>query len=266
MDETPSIPPVILTLSGHDPVGGAGIQADIEAIVSQGCHPTSIITCLTVQDTCNVKRVMPIADYLLLQQAEALQSDIPIAAIKVGLLGSVDVVLAVEHIIQQFPNVPVILDPILAAGGGAALSNTDLINAICEHLLPLTTLVTPNLPELQRLAPKCVDTDEQALCLLAQGAAYVLVTGTHGDTQKVENVLYGDGKRLRTWSWERLPETYHGSGCTLAATCAANLAKGQDIATAVGTAQAYTWGSLQAGRKVGHCQWLPNRLYWANAC
>jgi hydroxymethylpyrimidine/phosphomethylpyrimidine kinase len=137
---------------------------------------------------------------------------------------------------------------------------------VCEHLLPLTTLVTPNLPELQRLAPKCADIDEQALCLLAQGAAYVLVTGTHGDTQKVENVLYGDGKRLRTWSWERLPETYHGSGCTLAATCAANLAKGQDIFTAVGTAQAYTWGSLQAGRKVGHCQWLPNRLYWANAC
>jgi hydroxymethylpyrimidine/phosphomethylpyrimidine kinase len=254
--------PVVITLSGHDPVGGAGIQADIEAISSQGCHPATVITCLTVQDTCNVQRIDPIADYLIEQQAEALLADLPVAAFKIGLLGSVAVVQAVHRILLQAPDVPVILDPILAAGGGKELSNDELVDAIREYLLPLTTLLTPNIPEAARLASSGTTAAEQALSLLAQGCEYVLLTGTHADTEQVENVLYGDAKRLRTWTWERLPETYHGSGCTLASTCAANLAKGMDIVKAVGTAQAYTWGSLQAGRKVGRGQWLPNRFYW----
>jgi hydroxymethylpyrimidine/phosphomethylpyrimidine kinase len=256
--------PVVITLSGHDPVGGAGIQADIEAISSQGCHPATVITCLTVQDTCNVQRIEPVADYLIEQQAEALLADLTVAAFKIGLLGSVAVVQAVHRILLQAPDVPVILDPILAAGGGKELSNDKLVDAIREYLLPLTTLLTPNVPEAARLATSGTSPEEQALSLLSQGCEYVLLTGTHADTEQVENVLYGDAKRLRTWSWERLPETYHGSGCTLASTCAANLAKGMDMVKAVGTAQAYTWGSLQAGRKIGRGQWIPNRFYWCH--
>lgn len=254
--------PVVMTLAGHDPCGGAGIQADIEAIASQGCHPVAVITCLTVQDTRNVQRIEPVADYLIEQQAEALLADMPVAAFKIGLLGSVAVVEAVHRILLQAPDVPVILDPILAAGGGRSLSSDILVEAVREYLLPLTTLLTPNVPEAQRLAVRGEALDEQAFSLLDQGCEYVLLTGTHAETERVENALYGGGKRLRTWLWERLPETYHGSGCTLASACAANLAKGMDITKAAAAAQAYTWGSLQAGRKIGRGQWIPDRFYW----
>lgn len=254
--------PVIMTLAGHDPTGGAGIQADSEAIASQGCHAVSVITCLTVQDTCNVQRIEPLADYLIEQQAEALLADMPIAAFKIGLLGSVDVVQAVHRILLQAPDVPVILDPVLAAGGGKGFANEQLLGAIREYLLPLTTLLTPNVPETTQLAVRGATLDEQAFSLLDQGCEYVLLTGTHAETERVENALYGDGKRLRTWLWERLPETYHGSGCTLASACAANLAKGMEMSKAVAAAQAYTWGSLQAGRKLGRGQWMPDRFYW----
>lgn len=254
--------PVVMVLAGHDPSGGAGIQADMEAIASQGGHAVSVITCLTVQDTCNVQRIEPVVDYLIEQQAEALLADMPIAAIKIGLLGSIPAVQAVHRILLQAPDVPVILDPILAAGGGKSLSSDLLLEAIREYLLPLTTLLTPNVPEAAQLAIHGDTLDAYALSLLDQGCSHVLLTGTHADTAQVENALYGEGKRLRTWTWERLPETYHGSGCTLASACAVNLAKGMDMVKAVATAQAYTWGSLQAGRKIGRGQWLPNRFYW----
>ncbi|WP_443977767.1 bifunctional hydroxymethylpyrimidine kinase/phosphomethylpyrimidine kinase [Thiothrix lacustris] len=257
--------PVVMTLAGHDPSGGAGIQADIEAIASQGCHPVTVITCLTVQDTCNVQRIEPLADYLIEQQAETLLADMPIAAFKIGLLGSVDVVQAVHRILLQAPDVPVILDPVLAAGGGKGFTSDELLGAIREYLLPLATLLTPNVPEAAQLAVRGETQDEHAFSLMDQGCEYVLLTGTHAQTERVENALYGDGKRLRTWLWERLPETYHGSGCTLASACAANLAKGMEVSKAVAAAQAYTWGSLQAAHKLGRGQWLPNRLYWRQA-
>lgn len=258
----PTSLPIVMTLAGHDPTSGAGIIADSEAISSQGCYPVSVITCLTVQDTYNVQRIEPVASDLIEQQAAALLADMPIAAVKIGLLGSLGAVAAVRRILLQAPAVPVILDPILAAGGGKGLATQPLVEAIRADLLPLTTLLTPNVPEAARLALHGNDTEAHALSLLEQGCQHVLLTGTHAATERVENALYGESKRLRTWTWERLPETYHGSGCTLAATCAANLAKGMDISKAVAAAQAYTWGSLQAGRNLGGGQWLPNRFYW----
>lgn len=254
--------PVVMTLAGHDPCGGAGIQADIEAIASQGCHPVSVITCLTVQDTRNVQRIEPIADYLIQQQAETLLADLPVAAIKIGLLGSPAVVQAVSAVLEQAGDIPVVLDPVLAAGGGLALADGDLLTAIRTYLLPHTTLLTPNVPEAQQLALAGESADAQALSLLEQGCRNVLLTGTHAATEQVENVLYAAGKRQRTWNWERLPQTYHGSGCTLAAACAANLGKGMAVEKAVAAAQAYAWGSLEAGRPLGRGQWLPDRFYW----
>lgn len=263
-EQKPGKLPVVIALGGHDPSGGAGIQADIEAILSNGCHPATVVTCLTVQDTRQVQRIIPLADYLIEQQAETLLADLPVAAFKIGLLGSVEVVQAVHRILLQAPDVPVVLDPVLAAGGGGAeLATLAVVDAIQEYLLPLTTLLTPNVPEAAQLALSGQTGEEQARSLLAQGCEYVLLTGTHADTARVENSLYGNNQCLRTWTWERLPETYHGSGCTLAAACAAQLAQGVDIARAVGSAQAYTWNSLQAARPLGQGQWLPARLYWS---
>ncbi len=257
--------PVVMTLAGHDPSGGAGIMADSEAVISQGCRPVSVITCLTVQDTVRVKQVQAVSPALIEQQAKALLADLPVAAIKVGLLADVETILAVKQLLVAVPDIPVILDPVLASGAGDEFATQAMVQAIREHLLPLTTLVTPNIPEAAVLAGKGASQDEHAQALMAYGCRYVLLTGTHSASERVENILYGQGKRIRTWNWERLPETYHGSGCTLAAACAANLAKDLPIITAVGTAQAYTWGSLQAGYPLGKGQWLPNRFYWTRS-
>lgn len=256
-----------MTLAGHDPTGGAGIQADSEAISSQGCHAVSVITCLTVQDTHNVQRIIPVAEDVMRQAAETVLADMSVAAFKIGLLGSLEAIAVVRDVLLAHPDVSVVLDPVLAAGGGTDLSSDDIIAAIREQLLPLVTLLTPNVPEAAKLAGRGDDGDAQAVALLQQGCEYVLLTGTHADTERVENALFGgDGKgaqrRLRTWTWERLPHDYHGSGCTLAAACAGQLARGVAMEKAVAAAQAYAWGSLEAAQALGQGQRIPGRFYW----
>ena len=144
--------PIVLALSGHDPTGGAGVQADIEAISAQGCYATSAITCLTVQDTSNVHRLEPVSADLLLAQASALLADLPVSVIKVGLIGNATNAAVIAGLLADWPRIPVVLDPVLSAGGGADLSGDRLIQVMCEQLLQLTTLLTPNRAEARRLS------------------------------------------------------------------------------------------------------------------
>lgn len=255
--------PVVMAISGHDPVGGAGVSADIEAIGSQGCHAASVITCITVQDTHDVYRVEPLPDYLILQQAEALLPDMNIAAIKIGLLHTVEAVKAVRTLIREAPqNIPIVLDPSLSVGIGRQ-GSPEVEQAIRTELLPLVTLLTLNHAELARLSQRPdASTQEQAQALLPYGCKAVLVTGTDNHTPQLDNILFEQGELSRVWSWERLPHHYSGSGCTLTAACAAQLAKGTDLMKALMTAQAYTWGALEAGRAIGQGYRIPNRLYW----
>lgn len=255
--------PVVMAISGHDPVGGAGVSADIEAIGSQGCHAASVITCITVQDTHDVYRVEPLPDYLILQQAEALLPDMAIAAIKIGLLHTVEAVKAVRTLIREAPqNIPIVLDPSLSIGIGRQ-GNTEVEQALRTELLSLVTLLTLNNHELARLAQLPEGSaQDQAKALLPYGCKAILVTGTNAPTEQLENTLYQEGELIKVWSWERLPHHYSGSGCTLTAACAAQLAKGADLMKALMTAQAYTWGSLEAGRAIGQGYRIPNRLYW----
>ena len=140
--------PVVLCFSGHDPSGGAGIQADIETLVSHGCHPASVITCLTVQNTQDVYKLLPLSASDILEQTQCLLEDLPIAAIKIGLLGSLDALEAVETVLKQLPNTPTVLDPVLASGAtGTPLVDQNLLHAIRTRLLPYITLVTPNRSE-----------------------------------------------------------------------------------------------------------------------
>lgn len=252
-------PPVVLCLSGHDPSGGAGVQADIQTLSLLGCHPCSVITALTAQDTRDVRAIMPQQEGDFLAQARLILDDLPVAAIKIGLLGSAGIASAVCEILNAAPGIPVVLDPILAAGGGKVLAREDLIEVLKTRLLPLTTVLTPNTVEARCLAGTGENLDHCATELSRLGCAHVLITGTHDPGEAVVNRWYGP-QGMRAYRWERLPHSYHGSGCTLASALAGFLAQGLEMEAAVQEAQRFTWQALQAGFALGSGQHLPNRL------
>ncbi len=255
--------PAVMAFSGNDPTGGAGIQADIEALASMGCHAAPVITSLTIQDTQDIQGYVPIDASLLVQQARAVLEDMPIAAFKIGMLGSVEVIEAVHTILTDYADIPVVLDPVLVAGGGSEIADEEMIDAITSLLLPQTTILTPNSIEARILAHESDSLDACAQELLELGCDYVLVTGTHEATTEVTNTLYGNRRKLESFTWDRLPETYHGSGCTLASAIAGLIAQGMEPFTATHEAQEYTWESLRAGYRLGMGQHLPNRFFWA---
>jgi hydroxymethylpyrimidine/phosphomethylpyrimidine kinase len=250
--------PVVLCLSGHDPSGGAGIQADIEAVRAQGAHPATVITALTVQDSRNAYAVVPLDPQEMLAQAELLLEDLPVAAIKLGMLGSAGHAVALASLLRRHPALPLVFDPVLRAGGGAALADQALVDAMLEQLLPLTFVLTPNAAEARALAHAGSDGD-CARWLLSRGARHVLVTGGDEPGDDVCNHLYGPAA-TRSWRWPRLPHRYHGSGCTLAAALAARLALGMDVEAAADAAQTYTWQTLAAAYAPGRGQHFPRRL------
>lgn len=255
--------PVVVCFSGLDSTGGAGLQADIESIASMGCHAAPIATALTVQDTNAVIDYTPVEATLLIQQARAVLEDMPVSAIKIGMLGDTTIIEAIHTILLDYPDIPVILDPVLAGGGGGKLSHDDVINALQSLLLPQTTVLTPNSVEARVLAPEADDLEACGQALLDAGCEFVLITGTHEQAQHVENRLFGNRRLLETFTWERLPHNYHGSGCTLAATIAGLLAQGLEPFTAIHEAQEYTWEALRNGYRIGMGQLIPNRLFWA---
>jgi hydroxymethylpyrimidine/phosphomethylpyrimidine kinase len=263
----PSPPPAVLTFAATDPTSGAGLQADLLALASMGCHPLSVVTAITVQDTAGVESFMPLDPDWVADQARCVLEDMPVAAFKMGLLGSTDIVTVVAEIVSDYPDVPLVVDPVLSSGRGDEFASDEMVSAIRELLVPQSTVITPNIPELRRLAQAEEDEDsglaEYAQRLLDTGCEYVLVTGTHDSTIEVINSLYHRGGVLRSDSWQRLPGSYHGSGCTLAAALAANLARGLEIGDAVYEAQDYTWHALAAGFRLGMGQHLPDRLFWA---
>lgn len=251
-------PPCILCIGGHDPTGGAGIQADIETVTALGGQAVSLVTALTAQDTHDVASLLPTPADFFAAAAERLLRDIAPDAIKIGLIGSAALIPPLVQILRSFPG-PVVLDPVLAAGGGFDLGAARLLEAVRDQLLPLVTLTTPNRAEARRLAEND-DAAVAAQTLLRCGADAVLLTGADEATgEVVTNHLYlGDGNP-RAFRWPRLPQRYHGSGCTLASACATCLALGDDMATAVDRAQAFTAGALQAAIQPGGGQWLPWR-------
>lgn len=263
------IPPIVLCFAATDPSGGAGLQADVLTIASMGCHPLSVVTAITVQDTGGVDDVLPIDSEWVADQARAVLEDMPVAAFKIGLLGSVENIAAIAEVISDYPDIPLVFDPILASGRGDELTNEDMLDAMCELLLPQTTILTPNSIEARRLIQD-EDNDEDnpdlAECakrIIQMGCEYVLVTGTHEHTPKVVNTLYGARGMVRSDSWARLPGIYHGSGCTLSSAIAALLANGLPMEEAVKEAQEYTWQALQFGFRPGMGQHIPDRLFWA---
>ena len=262
-------PPIVLSFAASDSTGGAGIQADILTLASMGCHALSVVTAITVQDTAGVDDVMALDPEWVADQARAVLEDMPVHVFKIGLLGSVEIITAIAEVVSDYPNIPLVLDPVLASGRGDELTSDEMVAAMRELLLPQATIITPNSIEARRLAQDDDDDSEMphlsqcAARLLHMGCEYVLITGTHENTSQVVNNLYGTSGVVRTDSWDRLPGSYHGSGCTLASAIAASLANGLPLAEGVYEAQEYTWQSLKAGFRPGMGQYLPDRLFWA---
>lgn len=241
--------PVVLVFSGLDPSGGAGVTADVEAIAANGAHALPIVTALTVQDQNRVHEVCGVDAALILRQAEALAAAIDIGAVKIGIPGSLANAAAIAAFIarlrQRHPQLPVVLDPVLASGHGDRLAGDggDARSAVAM-LLALATIVTPNLGE--------------AAAIDTSACPHVLVTGGHGAGPEVVN-RWTCGERQREWRWPRLAGQFHGSGCTLAAAIAARLARGEQMEAALDAAQAYVHATLANAFSVGPGQSIPHR-------
>jgi hydroxymethylpyrimidine/phosphomethylpyrimidine kinase len=261
------LPPIVLAFAATDPSGGAGLQADVMTLASMGCHPLSVVTAATIQDTMGVEDVMALEAEWVADQARCVLEDMPVAAFKIGFVGSIENIAAIAEVVSDYPEIPLVLDPVLASGRGDELATDEMISALRELLVPQTTIITPNSIEARRLAQEDGEDDiELAECarrLLATGCEYVLITGTHENTPQVINTLYGQEGVVRSDSWERLPGSYHGSGCTLASAIAATIANGLSISDAVKDAQEYTWQTLKAAFRPGMGQRIPDRLFWA---
>jgi len=263
-------PPSVLTFAGTDPSSGAGLQADILTFASIGCHPLSVVTAITAQDTVGVDGVLAMDPDWVNDQARAILEDVQVSAFKLGLLGSVENIAVIAEIMADYPDIPLLIDPILTSGRGDDLSNDEMMEAMVELLFPQATLITPNSLEARRFAfadeaeeVGLTSLDESAARLLAMGSEYVLITGTHERTAEVTNTLYGEDKLIKAYKWERLPGSYHGSGCTLTSAIAACMAHGLSIEDAVLEAQEYTWQTLKNGFRPGMGQYIPDRMFWA---
>ena len=256
--------PVVMVFAGNDPSGGAGMAADTEALASMGAQVAPVITALTVQDTRNVQDFQAVEADWVISQARAVLEDMPVACFKLGMLGSLANIEAVHTILHDYPDIPVVADPVLFAGGGGTLAEDDVPDALRSLILPLTTLLTPNAPEARALAREADTLDACAQELLAEGCEAVLITGADEPTPDVINSLFANGRLLERWQWPRLDESFHGSGCTLASAIAGLLAQGSDLQSAVAEAQDYVQEALVQGYRPGLGQHIPYRLFWAD--
>ena len=259
----PSSPPIVLAFAASDPTGGAGLQADLLTLASLGCHPLSVLTGLTVQDTNGVESLHAIEPAWIAGQARRVLEDIPVAAFKLGVLGSAANARIIATILGEHPGIPVVLDPVLASGRGDPLADEEIVQVLRAALLARTAVLTPNSVEARclSLAGRDASLPDCARELTKLGCKFVLVTGTHEPGTQVTNTLYDARGMVREDHWQRLPGSYHGSGCTLASAIAALIARGLDVENAVQAAQHYTWQALAAGFRPGRGQHLPDRFF-----
>ena len=253
--------PTVLCFSGLDPSGGAGLQADIEAIGQSGAHAAIACTALTVQNSQQVFGFTATPKDLLLAQANAVVQDLPITCVKSGMLGTTDNIAGLAVFLREHPNYLYVLDPVLVANSGGSLGNQETLVKAFVELIPLATLITPNTVELRALTGE-QDLEQAAQKLFAMGAQAVLVKGGHEDTPDfIRNALYIKGELISESQCPRLDGEYHGSGCSLASYIAGRLALGDDLKVAVHHAEVWLFGALtSAETPVPNGQKIPKRF------
>lgn len=251
----------VLCFSGLDPSGGAGLQADIEAIGQSGAHAAIACTALTIQNSQQVFGFEATSTNLLMAQANAVVNDLPIRCVKSGMLGTVDNILALNSFLKNNSEYLYVLDPVLVANSGGSLGNPqDLAKAFLK-LLPLCTLITPNTVEL-KLLTNCDNIEVAVQKLYALGANAILVKGGHEPTPNyIENTLYIQGQQVSKTQCARLEGEFHGSGCSLASFIAGRLAQGDHITQAVHHAEVWLFNTLSnADSPIENGQKIPRRF------
>lgn len=252
--------PSVLIFSGSDPSGGAGLQADLQAVSALGAHPLTVITALTVQDNDRVFDVQPVPASIVKQQTLALINKIDIAAVKIGIVGNranADAIATILHELKRRkPGLQVVLDPVLASGHGDALSKENAVEAVAP-LFGVATVLTPNLPEAASICGGEKNPDRQVETLLRY-CEHLLIKGGHGSGQQIVNRWFTNGA-TQVWTWPRIAGSFHGTGCTLASAIAALLATGEPVQKAIAEAQAYCHQALLSSYAIADGQRIPNR-------
>jgi hydroxymethylpyrimidine/phosphomethylpyrimidine kinase len=241
-------PPRILIIAGSDSGGGAGIQADIKAVTMLGGHAMTSITAITAQNTLGVDAVMPVSAEMVLQQMDAVLSDIGADAVKIGMIGSPEVADAVADRLERLPDIPIVFDPVMVASSGSVLADEATIAAF-ERLMRVATLVTPNLPELAALTGQEIVTMEDlsgaAISRAGASGTAVLAKGGHLPGQLLTDILAEAGGELHRWEAERIETVNtHGTGCTLASGIACGLGEGMAAVEAITRARDYVQHSI----------------------
>ncbi|MCZ7494974.1 bifunctional hydroxymethylpyrimidine kinase/phosphomethylpyrimidine kinase [Agrobacterium rhizogenes] len=249
---------IALTIAGSDSGGGAGIQADIKTFSALGAYAASVITAITAQNTKGVTAVEDISVATIIAQMDAVFSDLAVNAVKIGMVSRIETIAAIAERLRR-QSQPVVLDPVMVATSGDRLLHEDAIETLRRDLLPLATIVTPNLPEAALLTGSSMAKTEteiarQAEAILRAGAKAVLIKGGHGDGPESTDYLFADGAMQALSAARVETKNDHGTGCTLAAAITAHLAKGCELREAVGLAKEYLNAALDAGRglAVGH--------------
>ena len=267
----PSHKPTVLCCSALDPTGGAGLQADAGSILSQQCHPISIATAMTAQNTRDVDDVFPLPSHQIWRQFSSIcHDDIDIHCIKVGLLGNLSSMKVIRKIIENLKAVPCVIDPILRAGGGYSFCDQAHLDAFVKIMLPGATVLTPNYAELLALGRVLgvhgqASITEHVDAIGQQGVSFVWLTTADISGDRIVNQLYETRSHrapriLYQGKCQKLPYIYHGSGCTLSATLAACLAQGMPMKQAAKKAQRVTLYALQKAYAVGSGQMIPKRI------
>ena len=247
----------VLLFSGLDPSGAAGVSADIETINQFGVTPLPIITTLTAQNTQRVLSLEPTKSSLLELQFKLIDEDISFNTVKIGLLGSPCQVKVISKLLREKRGVNIVLDPIISSSTEHVLSSNEMIDAMKKELIPMCLILTPNLAELNALAPGL--NEESAISSL--NCPWVLLTTSDSSEIQVEHRLYHDSNLIRKFTYKKLAGQYHGSGCTLSSAIAALVALDVGVEDACEKALDYTYQSLLSAKKVGKMQYHPNRTF-----
>ena len=246
--------PVALTIAGSDSGGGAGIQADLKTFSAHGVYGMSAVTSVTAQNTLGVQAVHNLPPEAVAAQIDSVLSDIGARAIKTGMLANAEIIAAVADALRGYPDIPLVVDPVMIAKSGDALLESEAVSTLIEQLVPLATVITPNLDEAKALTGiKASDVEGMrtvARRLFEMGPRHVVVKGGHLEGAAVD-VLH-DGATFETFEADRIDtRSTHGTGCTFASAITAGLAKGAGVAEAVGAAKAYLTGALRHAAPLG---------------
>lgn len=260
--------PNVLSIAGSDPSGGAGVQADLKTFAALGCYGMAVVTALTAQNTVGVSAVhVPPADFLK-AQIDAIFEDVRVDAVKIGMLGTGEIVSLVADRLAHYGARDIVLDPVLVATSGDSLGAPDVVEALLTKLLPLAAVVTPNIPEAARLVGRAVapEPDDMARAgaeLVARGARAVLVKGGHGACAEAVDMLVTRKGAARFSAPRIATRNTHGTGCTLSSAIAAGLARGASLPEAVEAAKVWLTGALRAADdlSVGHGHGPLHHLY-----